>query len=214
MLDLSFQVEGVEAVGAAVAPMLTFKLRVGNRDPAEQVHAILLRCQIQLEVTRRRYDDREQERLFDLFGPPPDWGRTLRRMLWTQVNVSVPGFAGNAVVDLPVPCTDDFNLAATKFFHALSGGQVPLRFLFSGTAFYAPEGRELQVAQIPWEKEAAFSMPVRVWQEMMGRHYPNSAWLCVRKEVLDRLSQYKRQSGFMTWEQALENLLASAEVTP
>lgn len=211
MLDLRFHVDGVEADASAVAPMLAFKLRVVNARPTEQIHSILLRCQIHLEVTRRRYDEREQEQLFDLFGPPPDWGRTLRRMLWAQVNASVPGFAAEAVFDLPVPCSYDLNVATTKYFHGLSGGEVPLRLLFSGTAFYATEDGRLQVAQIPWEKEALFRLPVRAWQDLMDRHYPNSGWLCLHKDVLDRLSQYKRQSGIPTWDQALESLLTSAE---
>jgi hypothetical protein len=69
----------------------------------------------------------------------------------------------------------------------------------------------LQIAQISWEKEAAFQMPVAVWKQMMEIYYPNSAWLCVQREVFDRLARFKVQSGSATWEQALEQLLAAAE---
>jgi len=209
MPDLTFFVDGVEAVAFAAAPTLAFKLRVANAHPTEQIHSILLRCQIQLETTRRRYERREQQGLFDLFGPPPDWGRTLRRLLWAQVSASVPGFVQSTVVDLPVPCTCDLSMATTKYFQTLSTGEVPLRFLFSGTAFYATEGRGLQVAQIPWDKEAVFRLPVDAWHEMMDRYYPNSAWLCLHRSVVDRLAEHKRQGGYPTWEQALESLLPS-----
>ena len=48
----------------------------------------------------------------------------------------------STVVDLPVPCSSDFNLAATKYFAALEEGEIPLCFLFSGTIFYeARRGR-------------------------------------------------------------------------
>ena len=216
MPDLNFQVDGAEAVSFAVAPTLALKLRITNANADEQIHSILLRCQIRIEATRRRYDSEEQSKLVDLFGPPQDWGRTLRGLLWTHTQFSVPGFAGSTVVDLPVPCTFDFNVAATKFFDALDEGDVPLSLLFSGTVFHAGHGRPLQVAQIPWEKEATFRLPVTVWREMMDLYYPNTAWLALRKDVFDRLHQYKSRCALPTWEQALETLLAQAEerVTP
>ena len=55
---------------------------------------------------------------------------------------------------LPLPCSFDFGLAATKYFDALEGGDIPLCFLFSGTIFYESPEAGLQVAQVPWEKEA------------------------------------------------------------
>jgi hypothetical protein len=208
--ELSFQVEGVESLAHAVAPMLAFKLRVSNTHREEQIHSILLRCQIQIEATRRRYTSSEESKLFDLFGQPQAWSQTLRSMLWAQASASVPGFAGSTLVDLPIPCTYDLNLAATKYFDALETGEIPLRFLFSGTVFYGTERNALQVAQIPWDKEATFRLPLEAWREMMDRHYPNTAWLCLRKDLFDRLQQYKSEVGAATWEQALENLLASA----
>ena len=80
-------------------------------------------------------------------------------MLWTHASAVVPPFTGGTVVDLPVPCTYDFNLAATKYFDALEEGDIPLCFLFSGTIFYEAADGGLQVTQIPWEKEAYFRLP-------------------------------------------------------
>jgi Family of unknown function (DUF6084) len=83
---------------------------------------------------------------------------------------------------------------------------VPLLLLFSGTIFLEEEGM-LRVAQIPWSAESAFRLPVAVWKEMMEHYYPNSAWLCLRKDVFDRLHRYRVAAGLPTWEQALEQLL-------
>ena len=115
-----------------------------------------------------------------------------------------------------MPCSYDFSLAATKYFAALEGGDLPLCFLFSGTIFYEAADGALQVAQIPWEKEATFRLPAATWRALMDLYYPNSAWLCLRKDVFDRLDQYRSRQGLPTWEQALERLLASSEepVTP
>ncbi|HST22544.1 MAG TPA: DUF6084 family protein [Blastocatellia bacterium] len=207
MPDLNFQVEGAEAVAFAASPFLAFKLHITNANAEEPIHSVALRCQIQIEVTRRRYSSQDQERLLDLFGEPERWGQTLRNMLWTHANVVVPPFTGSTIVDLQVPCTFDFNVAAAKYFYGVEDGEVPLNLMFSGTVFYANDEGNLQVTQIPWDKESRYRLPVRAWREMMDIYYPNSAWLCLRQDVFARLYQYKVKRGIPTWEQALEKLL-------
>jgi hypothetical protein len=211
MPDLSFQVEQAEPLRYAVAPTLVFQLRVWDTlSPADHptpIHAVALRCQIRIEPARRRYTPREQEGLGELFGEPQRWGQTLKPMLWTHTSVIIPPFEGRTTVDLPVPCTFDFNVAGTKYFHALEDGEVPLCLLFSGSVFYRAEDCALQVAPISWEKEANFRLPVRVWKEMMELYYPNTAWLCLRRDVVDALQGYKTHRGLATWEQTLESLL-------
>jgi hypothetical protein len=211
MPDLSFRVESAEPVTFAATPALILKLRIDNADPQEVIHTVALRCQIQMEVTRRRYTPEEQEQLRDLFGEPSRWGQTLRSMLWTNVSLMVPRFQGTTIADLQVPCTFDFNVAATKYFHGLSDGEVPLNLMFSGTVFYADETGALQAAPIPWNKEARYRLPVKAWQDMMDLYYPNTAWLCLRKDVFDRLNQYKMSHGIPAWEQTLERLLSDVE---
>jgi hypothetical protein len=174
---------------------------------------VALRCQIQLEVTRRQYTADDQNQLRDLFGEAERWSQTLKTMLWTHASVVAPAFQDTAVVDVPVHCTFDFNVAATKYFHGLADGDVPLNFLFSGTVFYADEDGALQVAPIPWDKEARFRLPVKAWHEMMDIYYPNSAWLCLRRDVFERIYQYKVERGIPTWEQALESMLPVLEET-
>ncbi len=213
MPDLNFKIEGAEAVPYAAAPLLAFKLRIENTLAEQTIHTVVLRAQIQIDVTRRHYSPQEQEKLTDLFGDPDRWSQTLRNMLWTHASVVVPEFEGAATIDLPVPCTFDFNVAATKYFHGLKDGDLPLIFLFSGTVFYQDQHRTLQVAPISWDKEAKFRLPVSVWRELVESYYPNSAWLSLRKDVFDRLYQYKMRYGIPTWEQTVERLLTSVEET-
>jgi hypothetical protein len=210
MPELNFHIEGAEVVPYAATPQIALKLRVSNTT-AEPIHTVALRCQVQLEVTRRRYTAEEQERLLDLFGEPDRWSQTLRSMLWTHVSVVVPSFEGSTVVDLILPCTFDFNVGATKYFHGLRDGDIPLCVMFSGTVFYArPEG--LQVSPISWDKESRFKLPLRTWRSMMDAYYPNSAWLCLQRDAFERLYQFKVQHGIPTWEQALERLMPVDEV--
>jgi hypothetical protein len=213
MPDLHFRVEGAEAERFAAAPLLGFRLHIRETEGAAPtpIHAVVLRCQVRIEPARRRYTAAERGRLLDLFGTPERWGQTLRPMLWTHAGVSVPPFTGATTVDLPVPCSYDFGLAATRYFAALEDGEIPLCFLFSGTIFYEAEGGGLQVAQIPWEKEAYFRLPAATWKALMDAYYPNSAWLCLRKDVFEQLDQYRSRRGLVSWEQAIEGLLAAAE---
>jgi hypothetical protein len=211
MPDLSFKVEGAAAVEFAAMPTLAFKLRIANAVAGEAVHTVALRCQIQIEATRRRYTAEEQRKMLDLFGEPERWSQTLRSLLWTHAGMVVPGFEGSTVADLLVPCSFDFNIAATKYFEGLTDGEIPLRLMFSGTVFYAGDDGALQVAPISWEQEATFKLPQKIWREMMDSYYPNSAWLSLRRDVFDRLYQYKTQHGLPTWEQALERVLPVEE---
>lgn len=213
MPDLRFQVEGVGAVAFAASPTLAFRLQISNSAANETIHTIVLRCQIQIEVTHRRYAPEEQERMLDLFGEPGRWNQTLRSLLWTNTNMVVPAFEGvSTIADLQVPCTFDFNVASTKYFEGLTGGDIPLLIMFSGSVFYTPPGGALQVAPISWEREARFKLPHRVWREMMDIYYPNCVWLNLRRDVFERLYRYKKQAGIPTWEQALEHVLPVEEV--
>lgn len=211
MPDLSFQVASVEVVAFAAVPTLSFRLQVSNAPAEQKIQTVALRCQILFDVTKRKYSAEEQSKLRDLFGEPERWSQTLRNLLWTHVSCVVPPFAAGTRAEIQVPCTFDFNVAATKYFHGLGAGEIPLVFQFSGTVFYEDaEGRVL-VAPISWAKEARFRLPVTTWRGMMDAYYPNSAWLCLRRDSFERLHEYKIRKGIPTWEQALEEVLASAE---
>lgn len=212
MPDLGFSIEGADVAVLAATPTIALKLRVTNGDLRETIHSIALRCQIQIEVTRRRYAAKEQQKLRDLFGEPERWSQTLKNLLWTHVSVNIPPFQDTTVVDVPVPCTFDFNVAATKYFHGLADGEVPLCVMFSGSVFYSCEGGGMLVAPISWDKEARYRLPIQVWRDMMDSYYPGSAWLCLRRDVFERLYDYKVRNGIPTWEEAFENMLATEEV--
>lgn len=213
MPELNFEIFEAEALPFAASPQLSFKLGIANAKESETIHTISLQCQIMIESVRRRYSPAEQAHLRDLFDEPERWSDTLRTMLWTHSSVTVSSFTGNTTVNLPVECTYDFNIAATKYFAGLEEGEVPLLLQFSGTYFYAGENGMLQASQIPWTKETKFRLPVRVWQEMMEIYYPNSSWLQLRRDVFDQLHRYKIRHAIPTFEQVLERLLPITEET-
>ena len=204
MPELEFSIAGAEPVAWAAVPQLAFKLVIKSQEP---IRNLALQCQIQIEPVRRRYQPDEQRRLLDLFGEPSRWSETLKTLLWTHVTLHVPPFEGTTAVDLIVPCTFDFNVAVTKYLHGLDDGEIPLRFLFSGSVFFDDAEGRLQITQLSWSSEATYNLPVETWRRMMDLHYPNSAWLALRRDLFARLLQYKADHGLATWEQTLEQLL-------
>jgi Family of unknown function (DUF6084) len=201
---LDFAVASAEAVQYAAAPTLAFELAIGSDRP---IRSLSLNVQLRIVPTRRGYDEDEKTRLAELFGTPDRWGETLRGFLWTNATLVVPSFTGSTRAQLTVPCTYDLEIAAAKYFHALANGDVPVELLFSGTAFYLADGGLLRTAQISWESEAQFALPVRVWKEAIENHFPGAAWIRLRRDVYDRLLAYKAGRTLPTWEAALEELL-------
>jgi len=207
--QLEFDVKGVAPAEHAVVPTLLVSLAVdaGGRD----VRSLALDVQIRIDAARRGYDDVERERLFELFGPPHAWSRSLRSFRWTTVSLTVPPFDGATTVELAVPCTYDFDVAASKYLHALGDdGNVPLELLFSGTVFFSAADGRLQVARLSWDREARCALAVRVWREAVDRVFPGTAWLRIRRDVFDRLQAYKSKGALLSWDAALEQLLEDA----
>jgi hypothetical protein len=209
MTDLAITVKEARPDRHAAAPTLLFVLQV-RETAARAIHAILLRCQLQIEPQRRRHAAGEKERLTDLFGTADRWAETLHPLIWSRTGLSIPAFTGSVEVELPVACTYDLEVGAAKYLYALEGGEVPLRLLFSGTVFAKTE-TGFAVEQVPWDKEAIFRLPLRTWRELMDSYFPGSAWIRLRHESLDALLRFRTRNALVSWEDTIDALLAAAE---
>src|SRR5262249_62048853 len=129
-------------------------------------------------------------------------GRTLKPFLWTHVTPMLPGFTGHTDVELPIPCSYDFEVAAAKYLHALGDGEIPLIFLFSGTVFARGDGG-LRVTQIPWDREARWGLPVQLWRDLMDLYFPNAGWLRLSRDTLDALVRYKARHALASWDDVI-----------
>jgi hypothetical protein len=206
---LTFTVVDVVVERYAASPMLTAKLRIEETTGAT-VHAVALRAQVRIDPQRRPYSPTEGEALGDLFGERHRWGSTLRPFLWMHTAAMVRGFQGAIDVDLPLACTYDFEVAATKYLHAVRDGEIPLSLMFSGTVFTRGD-TDFQVEQIPWNSDVVYRMPAKVWREAIDTFFPNSAWIRVPSATLDALARFKSGQGLPTWEEAFDLLLAGRE---
>jgi hypothetical protein len=206
--ELAFDCIGARPEKYAVAPSMTFSLRIAETT-GQKVDAIALRCQLRIEPARRRYSDAEAERLNDLFGETRRWADTLKPLQFATVSIMVPGFTGSTELDLPVMLSYDLEIGSVRYFAGLDADEVPLLLLFSGTVFSVVEGR-LQVQQVPWSKEASYRLPVGVWREAIDAHFPNSAWIKMTRETLDELQRFKTRQALPTWDATITALLARA----
>jgi hypothetical protein len=123
------------------------------------------------------------------------------------VSALVPGFIGATSFALDVPCTYDLEIAASKYFYSLSGGEVPLSFLFNGMVLYAGDGDRLQVAQVPWSCTARWRMPVAAWKRLMAQYYPGGGWVRLQTETLDALAARKASRGLHSFDAVIAELL-------
>ena len=208
MTDVTFAVVEVEPEPYAVTPILNARLGIAavGEDP---IHAIALRCQVRIEPMRRGYSEDEGAGLVDLFGPRERWATTMHTFQWMQTTAMIQGFTGATQVNLPLECTYDFEVTASKYLHALRDGTVPLIFLFSGTVF-SKGSRGFAVQQVPWDREDRFELPVSVWRDLIQQHYPNTGWLRVDRETIDALAAYRSARGLLSFDEAVTSLLAAA----
>jgi hypothetical protein len=204
--DPDFAVLSARPVKHAAAPMLTLDLQIGEPS-GTPVYMIALTIQLMIEPARRDYDDATRARLVELFGPPERWSVTTRPLVWSQLDVLVPAFTGQTTVAVPIACHYDLELAAAKYLHALPDGFAPLALHFNGTIYYRDERGGLQIVLVPWTKSIDYRMPVSVWRETIEHYYPNTAWVAVRSETLERLQAAKRERNLATLDATLAAML-------
>lgn len=206
MSGMEFSVLDVVAEPYTVTPQLTARLRIEDAAD-ERIHAVVLRCQVRIEPQRRHYDAAERDGLLGLFGERERWSDTLRPFLWMQCNTTVQGFTGATEIDLPLPCTYDFDVIGSRYLHALGDGTVPLTLLFSGTVF-TKGSAGFGVRQVPWDCEARYDLPVAVWRQMIASHFPNSGWIRLDQDVLDQIADFRARRGLISWDETVRMLLA------
>jgi len=204
-----FAVIGVRAVRYAAAPALTLDLQV-SEPSGRPVYMIALTIQLMIEPARRSYDEATRARLVELFGAPERWAVTTRSLVWAQLDVLVPAFTGTTTVTIPVACSYDLELAASKYLYSLPDGEAPLALHFNGTIYYPGDDGGLQMVLVPWNKSIDFRMPVSVWRETIEHYYPNTGWVALRSQTLEALQREKLDRGLATLDACMEALLKEA----
>jgi hypothetical protein len=204
-----FAVLSARPVRHAAAPMLTLDLQV-SEPSGRQVYMIALRIQLMIEPARRAYDDETRAKLVELFGEPERWAVTTRSLVWSQLDVLVPAFTGTTTVSVPVACSSDLELAASKYLYSLPGGLAPLALHFNGTIYYRDDDGALQMVLVPWNTSIDFRMPVSVWRKTIEHYYPGMGWAALHADTLAALQRAKLDRGLATLDTTVSALLREA----
>lgn len=195
-MKLQFTAREAVAERRSAAPAI--RLRVDVLAPGVKIEALLLRARVQIEPWRRAYDANEKELLRELSAAQP--------LQWIDVAVTVNAFSEQTTFEIPMSCTYDMQVAATKYLTAIDGGAIPVRVFFNGTAFSAAESG-FSAAMLSWDSDCEAFVPIDVWHEAMDACFAGQAWLRVDRSVFDALARYRVHRGFADWDQALEHLL-------
>lgn len=207
---LHFSAVGAEAAHGAAMP--TIELLVGIEcDAAFEIRTVALNVDVRIAAQRRKYEAAERERLMELFGDDSQRERSLRNLQWVRESLNVPRFTGSTQIRVPVPCAYDFDVVASRYLVALESGEIPVDVRFSGTVFFCGEDGGLQTAMIPPESEVSLSIAVATWRQAVDAAFPESAWIRMRRDTLNRLQAYRSRRGHVDWDQFFDELLAKAE---
>jgi len=206
MSTLAITVLGAAPSAQTAAPAIVFRLRIENISSC-RIHALGLRCHVQIDPRSRKHSPDEQTRLYELFGDSRQWDRALQPVTWAHASTVVPSFDRQIEIDLPVACTYDLEVASAKYLHAIRTGDVPLTFAFSGTSFSITDRSTLTIQPVSWDVEASYRLPATVWRAAMDQFFPGGGWLRLQRETIDRLQAFRGQQAVLSWDDAIGLLL-------
>lgn len=212
MPGLNVEVTGASYEKYSVVPVLRFDIAIRDLS-GQRVHALILRSQIRVLPASRRYTEAEKLGLRELFGEPYRWEETVKSFFWNDGSVALGMFEGFTSTTLAVPLSTDLEVASSKYFSALEGGEAPIEFLFSGTVFRVSSDSRLVVEPISWSMEASYNLPVSVLREALDAHFPGMSWLKVSRETLEALTAFKVREALPTWDSAVSALIAQKAVS-
>ncbi|MFZ0041223.1 MAG: DUF6084 family protein [Solirubrobacteraceae bacterium] len=210
-----FTITGAGHVAFAASPTMLFSAEVTEPNGAE-VQSIALTAQVMIDPALRGYTAETRERLAELFGPPARWAPSTSGLAWARVAATVPGFRGRAAFGLEVPCTYDLEVAAAKYFYAVTDGLVPLTFHFNGNVFYwaspktGPGEPRLSVVPVSWSSSAQYRMPVEAWRAMIAEHYPGGGWIRLASDTVQALNRRRGDRGLPSFDACVAELLEDA----
>ncbi len=98
-------------------------------------------------------------------------------------------------VEVEVPCNYDLELAATKYFHSVEDGEIPLAFHINGSVYYQAMTGGCRSSRSPGTRSADYRWPSRSGSEMIDAYYPHRGWVPARAETLEGCDASKARAG-------------------
>lgn len=207
--DPEIEILAARAVERGMAPEVEFEAEITDRS-GRDVHLAALTVTIEIEPARRSYDERARELLGQLFGEGGAWSASTRNVRVARVAALAGPFSGEGRLTITVPMGFDLEVAAGSYLYSLDGGEAPLRFHFNGTIYYRGDDGLLQLIQLPWDRSSRFRMPVDVWRRAIEAHYPDTGWIALDEETIERLRRHRAAVGAHSFAEVIAGLLDAA----
>ncbi len=211
MVDLLFNVEGVDVEKFSATPLLLFSLRIATAEPQRRIENVMLNCQIRIDPTLRVYSAAERERLGELFGAPsagakpctvccgrtPMWRfRAFRARPWFACRPSARMISASR---------------ARSFFMAWSKERFRSRFSSAARSSTRMRRTPCRSSRFAGPRRRSFRLQAQMWRDLMDNYYPNCDLLRIGSETFDRLYRFKRRRGLLSFDDVLDELLQQAE---
>ena len=156
---------------------------LGSRSvPVSPIYTIALRCQINVDPARRRYDADPASDCPSCSESPSGGARRPRASCGRASTCSSRASKARPTSTSRCPAATTSRSRPPDISRGLSDGAVPLSFHLSGSVFYKTSSGELRITQVPWDIDVRYELPLAVWTDMMEHHYPEE-WLgALRRE--------------------------------
>ena len=184
------------------SPLLQFAVAGDQSDsPDAAVLNVMLNCQIRIEPTRRSYGAararfavRSVRQPGPLGSDPAEFSLDARKHPHSGLRTRMYGSSFRSLAaSISIWRRPNISTASKMAkFRSFSSSAARCSTAMSRTT--------LQIGQIAWSKESAYRLPVQVWRAMMDHYYPQTAWLCLRRDAFDELYRYKRAKGLPSFE--------------
>ncbi len=138
------------------------------------------------------------------------WTRSLGGVPWTEASVNVPRFAASATIDVPLPCTYDFDVASAKYLAALEDGEIPVDVLLTGTMFYARGRAGCRRRAFRGTASCPHASPCRRGARRSTRPSPTRRGCGSAARRSPRCRAYRSRNAFTTWDETFAALLREA----
>jgi len=200
-VHLNFEILKALPKTQCLSPTLNFLVQVHYLGK-ERLDSALLQVRVMIEPKIKDYSLSELKRIERRFGPP----ESLNNILWCEKMLLLNRTNSIQTVDLPIEIRDDHESAMWYYFSSLEGGEIFLKFFFSGICYLLAEDK-ITVRSIPWSSECSYLMPYEIWKETLFRYYPDSLWIRLDHSLYERPQDYQLSHRLPSLQTALERLL-------
>ncbi len=196
---ISMEVEGLKPLLYSVAPSAVLQLRFFNRNSSMEIVSVIARLRVFVEYP------------LNVGG---DWPELVRELL-TYGQIMTQPFTEETLCEAYIPITAEMDAALLLRFSGRSVKKLPIVVTLEGFALYRNrgDGRVLYY-MLPTDPplEARYILGFEDWSNIVRTFYGSDLiWIKIRRDVLERLEEYKRKKFYPSYSEMLDDIMNTVE---